>query len=174
MSKISREFFEKHKPKVLTIFNLENRKFILDAIDNTSNFIITDLFWKGSEMLMFSNSKKRKRIEMKFITCLVEVVDCKIKSFFELFKGDIRVFFLNGKRSNLIYKKRIFSDDELLEIDPLLGSEQSYNVYECDQYSKPTGDFFIEVDAKTWLQAITKVKNNRYTSKYYNADEVYG
>ena len=174
MSEISREFFEKHKPKVLTIFNLENRQTILDAIDNTPNFIITDLFWNGSEMLTFSNSKKRKRIEMKFTTCLVEAVDGKIKSFFELFKGDVRVFFFKGKRSNSIYKIRSFYDDELLEIDDMLGSEQTYNVYECDRNSKPTGDFFIEVDAKTWLQAITKVKNDRHTSKYYNADEVYG
>lgn len=175
MTKIAKEFYDKNKPKKSIKLNLANREKILEAIANTPEFVREDLFWPGLEIKTYLSPKIRKRTEPKLADCLVEIKykKGKVISFVELLgDNDVRIFFWDGKRSDRRYGKRIFSDDELLEMDPTLGEERIYIIYECDGSSVPIGDFEATVRAKTWKQAIDKIKKERPTKNYYNTREV--
>ena len=175
MTKIAREFYNKEKPKKTVKLNLANRPKILEAIANTPEFIREDLFWTGLEILKYLNPKVNKRIEPKLANCSVEIKykKGKIESFVEFLDGDdLRIFFWKGRRSDRSYSKRIFSDDELLAMDESLGEYQlkTYTVYECDGLSIPTGEFEMEVQAKTWKQATDLARKERplKSKLYYN------
>ena len=168
MTQISKEFFEKHKPKRLILLTEETREDILSVIANTSDFNINELFWDGSILLKYLNPKTRKRTNLKLINCFIEIENKKIRSFFETYNGDdVRVFFWEGRRSAASYDKRVFSDEELLSIDGELGSVKKYTVYECDRLSVPTGNFEKNFFVKTSHLAIEMAKKERPTELYY-------